>query len=199
MSEPLTTGTIDALIGINNLLQQPDSAIGILTYAQKMHDIEIKESWYEKLGRWEDGLAAFERKQNEDPASIMALVGRMKCLQGLGEWESLSQLAREKWVTVTEDVKRVIAPTAAAASWGLGALDEIEGYISVMKQESTDCSFFKAILSIHRNLFQQAKHFIDKAREQVDVELMTNLNDSYTRAYKHDFKFNTVLLSEYKC
>jgi FKBP12-rapamycin complex-associated protein len=119
----------------------------------------------------------------------MALVGRMKCLQGLGEWEALSQLAREKWESVDDDVKRVIAPTAAAASWGLGYLDEIEEYVSAMKKESADSSFFRAILSIHRNLFPQATLYINKARELVDVELMTNLNDSYTRAYKYDFPY----------
>jgi FKBP12-rapamycin complex-associated protein len=135
-------------------------------------------------------LAAFEKKQTEDPASIMALVGRMKCLQGLGEWEKLSQLAREKWGSVDNDVKQVIAPTAAAASWGLGYLDEIDEYASAMKHDSADCSFFRAILSIHRNLFPQATEYINKARELVDVELMTNLNDSYTRAYKFEFDTN---------
>jgi FKBP12-rapamycin complex-associated protein len=51
ISEPVTN-TIEALISINNQLQQPDSAIGILTYAQQNHDVELKESWYEKLQRW---------------------------------------------------------------------------------------------------------------------------------------------------
>ena len=184
ISEP-QTDTLDALIGINNLLQQPDSAIGILTYAQQVHElIEIKESWYEKLGRWEDGLAAFERKQIEDPSSTSALVGKMKCLQGLGEWEELSNIARDQWFRSSDEVKRLIAPIASAAAWGLGELDEIEIYISVMKQESADSSFFKAILAIHRNLYPQAKQYINKARELVDVELVTNLNDSYNRAYK---------------
>lgn len=155
-----------------------------MTFAQQTHDIEIKESWYEKLGRWEDGLAAFEKKQTEDPTSIMALVGRMKCLQGLGEWEALSRLAREKWEDVDDDVRRVIAPTAAAASWGLGDMDQIEGYVTAMKKESADASFFRGVLAIHRGLYGQAGVYIDKARELVDVELMTNLNDSYTRAYK---------------
>jgi len=46
---------IEALISINNQLQQPEAAIGILLYAQQNHSIELKESWYEKLRRW-DGM-----------------------------------------------------------------------------------------------------------------------------------------------
>src|SRR5262249_7441654 len=46
--------TIETLMSINNLLQQPDAAIGILTYAQRHHDLELRESWYEKLHRYQD-------------------------------------------------------------------------------------------------------------------------------------------------
>ena len=49
--------TIEALISIYNELQQPDAAVGILKHAQQHHAVELKESWYEKLGRWEDALA----------------------------------------------------------------------------------------------------------------------------------------------
>lgn len=60
---------IAALISINNRLQHPEAAIGILRYAQITQDIELKESWYEKLGRWEDALSVYERKQQEDPTN----------------------------------------------------------------------------------------------------------------------------------
>lgn len=40
IGEPMTN-TIEALISINNQLQQPDSAIGILTYAQANHNVEL--------------------------------------------------------------------------------------------------------------------------------------------------------------
>jgi hypothetical protein len=46
------------------------AAVGILEYAQQYHAIELKESWYEKLQRWEDALEAYERRQLEDPTSI---------------------------------------------------------------------------------------------------------------------------------
>lgn len=182
ISEPLTN-TIEALISINNQLQQPDSAIGILTYAQQNHNVELKESWYEKLHRWEDGLAAYERKQLEDINSVDAMLGRMRCLHNLGEWEALAELAQERWSDASSDVKKTIAPLAAAAAWGLAQWDQLEEYSAVLKEDSPDSAFFQAILAIHRNLFPQAMKFIDKTRELLDTELSALIGESYNRAY----------------
>lgn len=182
ISEPMAN-TIEALISINNQLQQPDSAIGILKYAQENHDVELLESWYEKLGRWEDGLAAYERKQLEDPESIEATLGRMRCLHNLGEWDILSTLAQEKWTTSQDDIRKAIAPLGCAASWGLGEWDLMDDYIDAMKQDSPDSAFFRAILALHRNLFPQAQQFIDKTRELLDTELKALVGESYNRAY----------------
>ncbi|KAI8925792.1 armadillo-type protein [Entophlyctis helioformis] len=182
ISEPLTN-TIEALISINNQLQQPDSAIGILTYAQQNHAVELKESWYEKLQRWEDGLAAYERKQAEDPGSVEAMLGRMRCMHNLGEWEGLSDLAQERWAVAKDDVKKSIAPLGAGAAWGLGKWDAMEEYIGMMKKESGERAFFQAILAVHRNLFPQAFQFIQKTRDLLDTELTALMGESYNRAY----------------
>ena len=141
-------------------------------------------SWYEKLQRWEDGLAAYEKKQQEDPLSVEATLGRMRCLHNLGEWEALSQLAQERWPHAKDDVKKTMAPFAAGAAWGLAQWDLMEDYIGMMKQESPDSAFFRAILALHRNLYPQAIQFIDKTRELLDTELMALVGESYNRAYK---------------
>lgn len=182
LSEP-HTHTIESLISINNQLQQPDSAIGILTYAQQNHEVVLKESWYEKLQRWEDGLAAYEKKQVEDPTSVDATLGRMRCLHNLGEWEQLSSLAQERWPTASTEVKKAIAPLAAAAAWGLGEWVPMDEYIMMMKQESPDSAFFRAILALHRNLFPQAIRLIEKTRDLLDTELTALVGESYNRAY----------------
>jgi FKBP12-rapamycin complex-associated protein len=182
ISEPLTN-TIESLISINNQLQQPDSAIGILTYAQKNHDVELKETWYEKLQRWEDGLLAYEKKQQEDPQSLDATLGRMRCLHNLGEWDLLSNLAQERWKDASSEVQKAIAPLAAAGAWGTGDWDVMDEYIGMMKEESPDGAFFKAILSLHRNLYPQARQFIDKTRDLLDTELTATVGESYNRAY----------------
>ncbi|KAI8892612.1 FAT domain-containing protein, partial [Globomyces pollinis-pini] len=182
ISEPLTN-TIESLISINNQLQQPDSAIGILTFAQKNHDVELKETWYEKLQRWDDGLLAYERKQIEDPTSLDATLGRMRCLHNLGEWEQLSQLAQERWLNATPEVRKAIAPLASAAAWGMGEWNDMDDYISMMKEDSPDGAFFKAILSLHRNLFPQAAKYINRTRDLLDTELTALVGESYNRAY----------------
>lgn len=178
--------TIEALISINTQLQQPDSAVGILTHVQQDHDVSLKETWYEKLQRWDDGLAAYDRKLVQDPSSVDATLGRMRCLHNLGEWETLAQLAHERWESSPIDVKKQIAPLAAAASWCLGHWDPMDEYISMMKQESPDSAFFRAILALHRNLFPQAILFIEKTRDLLDTELTALVGESYNRAYKYD-------------
>eukprot|EP01138_Halocafeteria_seosinensis_P014561 gb/GECG01014866.1/.p1 GENE.gb/GECG01014866.1/~~gb/GECG01014866.1/.p1 ORF type:complete len:3652 (+),score=422.49 gb/GECG01014866.1/:1-10956(+) len=96
---------VESLIGINNQLEQPEAAIGILKYTQAQAAVgdrdtmgklgigvhtapdvnqntdaesryfswgllEIKETWYEKLGRWEDALEAYNRKFAENYSTI---------------------------------------------------------------------------------------------------------------------------------
>jgi FKBP12-rapamycin complex-associated protein len=183
MAKPLTN-TIESLISINNQLQQPDAAIGILKYAQQQHNVELKESWYEKLQRWEDALAAYEKRANEDPSSFDVTLGIMRCLHALGDWEALSALCQQKWSDSNEDAKRSIAPLAAAASWGLKEWDLMDQYINVIKSDSVDGAFFRAILALHRNNFDMAKNLIEKTRDLLDAELTALVGESYNRSYK---------------
>jgi hypothetical protein len=53
---------VEAIIAINNKLQLPEAAMGVLVYAQAHLRLEIKEGWYEKLGQWENALDAYRRK-----------------------------------------------------------------------------------------------------------------------------------------
>ncbi|OLL26279.1 Phosphatidylinositol 3-kinase tor2 [Neolecta irregularis DAH-3] len=182
ITEP-TTSTIENLIAVNNHLQQFDAAIGTLTYAQQHHNLELKESWYERLHRWEDALVAYERRAQEDPSSTDAVLGKMRCLHALGEWDLLSQLAQEKWLLATPDVKRSIAQLAVAAAWGLGNWDKVDDYISVIKQDSPDCAFFRAILALHQEEFVSASSYIATARNLLDTELTALVGESYNRAY----------------
>jgi FKBP12-rapamycin complex-associated protein len=183
ISEP-STNTIEALISINNQLQQPDAAVGILKYAQQHHDLELKETWYERLQRWEDALAAYERKQQEDPSSFEITLGRMRCLQALGEWEMLSALAQERWPRANASMRSAIAPLAAAAAWGTGQWELMNEYIAAMKQSSPDRTFFCAVLALYRNKFSVAEEYIAKTRDLLDTELTALVSESYSRAYR---------------
>jgi FKBP12-rapamycin complex-associated protein len=193
LSEP-SAQTIEELIRINNSLQQPDVSVGILIHAHQVHDLELKEEWYIELERWEDALAAFERKQQEFPDSFDVALGRMRCLHALGEWESLAQLAQQNWTRASHDLKRKIAPLAAAASWGLAQWESMDHYIAVLKHDSADRAWFRAILSIHRGQFHKAQSHINKARDLLDTELTTLVGESYNRAY--DAVVRIQMLSE---
>ncbi|KAL3477332.1 armadillo-type protein [Aspergillus californicus] len=177
-----TSSAIEALITINNQLQQSDTAIGILRKAQAYHDVELKETWFEKLQRWDEALAAYKRREKTDPDSFSITMGKMRCLHALGEWKDLLGLAQEKWNQASPEHRRAIAPLAAAAAWGRGQWELMDSYLGVIK-ESPDRSFFGAILAIHRNQFDEANIYIEKARNGLDTELSALLGESYNRAY----------------
>lgn len=179
-----STSSVEALISINNQLQQQDAAVGILRKAGSYADVEMKETWFEKLNRWDEALASYQKKAAEEPYSFQITMGKMRCLHALGEWDILSSLAEDKWArAVTDGHQRQIAPLAAAASWGLGQWELMDKYLGAMKLDSPDRSFFGAILSIHRNQFDDAQLHIEKARDGLDTELSALLAESYTRAY----------------
>ncbi|KAF2167776.1 hypothetical protein M409DRAFT_21926 [Zasmidium cellare ATCC 36951] len=178
---------VEALISINNQLQQTDAAFGILRKAQGYNDVELKETWFEKLQRWEDALIAYQQREEQEggpqSASFEVVMGKMRCLHALGEWDTLSSMAQDKWQSSTPENKRHLAPLAAAAAWGMGQWDIMDDYLSVMKPNTPDRSFFGAILAIHRNHFEEAHANIARARDGLDTELSALLGESYTRAY----------------
>lgn len=174
---------VEALISINNHLQQTDAAFGILRKAQGQHQVEMKESWFEKLQRWEDALQAYQKREREDPHNFEVVKGKMHCLHALGNWDVLSSLAQEKWLTASSENRKDIAPLAATAAWGMGQWDLMDTYLSVMRPKSPDHSFFGAIIRIHRNQFSEAAQYIAQARKGLEEELRTVLGESYMRAY----------------
>ncbi|CAO3647953.1 unnamed protein product [Mucor fragilis] len=174
---------VEMLMSINNLLQQPDAAMGILTFAQDSLGLERRVSWFEKLHRYQDALDAYEAQQLENPNSMEITLGRMRCLHALGEWDQLSALAQEKWIHAPLDNRKSMAPFAAAAAWGQGQWEQMEEYIALLKTESPDRTFFRAILAMHRNRYTEAEKFIDKTRDLLDTELTALLGESYNRAY----------------
>ncbi|KAH9825549.1 TOR1 phosphatidylinositol 3-kinase [Teratosphaeria destructans] len=180
-----SASAVEALISINNQLQQTDAAFGILRKAQGYNDVDLKETWFEKLQRWEEALMAYQRREQEEGANagFEVVMGKMRCLHALGEWDTLSAIAQDKWMNANGDHRKAIAPLAAAAAWGMGQWEVMDTYLSVMKPASPDRSFFGAILSIHRNQFDEAHAHISKARDGLDTELSALLGESYTRAY----------------
>lgn len=106
--------TIESLVRISNQLQQPDAAIGILVHAQNKHVVQLKESWYEKLQRWDDALLSYKKRVVESPESSEAMFGIMRCKHALGDWEGLFRMCKEKWLISDLHTKKSVAPLAAA-------------------------------------------------------------------------------------
>ena len=185
---------IESLIDINTKLRQSDAAFGALTYAREHMNITHHEEWYEKLHRWEEALVAYDRRAQTDPDSMEAAFGRMRCLHALGEWEHLSEVVQHKWVNAGPEDRRQMAPLAAAAAWSLGQWDLMDEFISAMRSDSSERSFFRAILYVHGSQRAQAIKQIARARDSLDQELTTLISESYTRAY--DLMVRTQMLSE---
>ncbi|KKY24120.1 putative phosphatidylinositol 3-kinase tor2 [Phaeomoniella chlamydospora] len=175
--------SIEALISINNHLQQSDAAIGILRKASGFRDVEVREAWYEKLERWEEALAAYNARDKQDPGNFEIAMGRMRCLHALGEWQMLEDTARAQWRVSSQEQRKYLAALAASAAWGRGKWESMDEYLMVMKKESPDRAFFGAILALHRNQFDAAAQFIDQTREGLETELSAVIGESYNRAY----------------
>lgn len=184
-----SSGAVEALIVINNQLQQSDAAIGILRKAQLYKEgIQLRETWFEKLERWEEALAFYNKREREVPADqpipVEIVMGKMRCLHALGEWDALANLTGSTWANSAPEVQRMIAPLATAAAWGLGKWDSMDNYLSSLKRNSPDRSFFGAILALHRNQFREAIACVEQAREGLDTELSALVSESYNRAYQ---------------
>ncbi|KAG5654196.1 hypothetical protein H0H81_006229 [Sphagnurus paluster] len=174
---------IESLISINTRLQQHDAAWGTLLTAREQYDVTKHEEWYERLGRWQEALMAYERKAEIDPNDQDIQIGRMKCLHALGEWDHLAAQVEQTWANATHEYRREIAPMAAAAAWSLHEWDLMDDYITTMKADSPDRAFYRAILSVHQNQFPKALVQIAKARDLLDPELSSFVGEGYGRSY----------------
>ena len=185
---------VELLIDINTKLQQSDAAFGALTYAREHMHITHHEEWYEKLHRWEEALAAYDRRAKEHPENLETVFGQMRCLHALGEWEHLTELVQEKWPLANADGRRKMAPLAAAAAWSFGQWDMMDEFIAAMRPDSSERSFYRAVLAVHRSQRVQTKRLIARARDALDHELTALISESYGRAY--DLMVRTQMLSE---
>jgi FKBP12-rapamycin complex-associated protein len=147
--------TVEALISLNNQLGQPSAAIGILKYAQTNHQVELKESWYEKLHNWEEALAAYEAKQKES-RDTENLMGQIRSLHALGEWDSLYKISDTTWDTAEDKLRSVIAPYASAAAWNCSNWVGMEKFVDIIPETTIEGGFYRAILDIHNDNYSSA-------------------------------------------
>ncbi|XP_059653076.1 serine/threonine-protein kinase TOR-like isoform X1 [Cornus florida] len=196
---------VEALIHINSQLHQHKAAVGILTYAQQNLDVQLKESWYEKLQRWDDALKAYTAKasQSSSPHLVLdATLGRMRCLAALARWEELNNLCKEYWAPAVPAARLEMAPMAASAAWNMGEWDQMSEYVSRLDDGdetklrvlgntaatgdgSSNGTFFRAVLLVRRGKYDEAREFVERARKCLATELAALVLESYERAYSN--------------
>ncbi|KAF6172500.1 hypothetical protein GIB67_007013 [Kingdonia uniflora] len=196
---------VEALIHINNQLHQHEAAVGILTYAQQNLDVQLKESWYEKLQRWDDALKAYTVKASlaSSPHSILdATLGRMRCLAALARWEELNNICKEYWTPAEPAARLEMAPMAASAAWNMGEWDQMSEYVSRLDDGdetrlrvlgntaatgdgSSNGTFFRAVLLVRRGKYDEARDYVERARKCLATELAALVLESYDRAYSN--------------
>lgn len=192
-SEP-TKNVLESLISINIKLGQSESAAGLLEYAQELYGPEIQERWYEKLHDWPNALKKYEQKLQYSPSDNELTLGRMRCLEALGEWEDLQKVAKEEWQRAESTFKQKMARMASAAAWALRDWESMEEYSCMIPRDTYDGAFYRSVLALHMDQFQLAQQCIDKARDIVDTELTAMAGESYSRAY--GAMVNVQMLSE---
>ncbi|CAK9144986.1 unnamed protein product [Ilex paraguariensis] len=196
---------VEALIHINNQLHQHEAAVGILTYAQQHLDVQLKESWYEKLQRWDDALKAYTAKASQASSPHVALdatLGRMRCLAALARWEELNNLCKEYWTPAEPAARLEMAPMAANAAWNMGEWDQMAEYVSRLDDGdetklrllgntaatgdgSSNGAFFRAVLLVRRGKYDEAREYVERARKCLATELAALVLESYERAYSN--------------
>ncbi|MCJ1297117.1 phosphatidylinositol kinase- protein kinase tor1, partial [Xylographa carneopallida] len=178
---------MEGLIGIHNQLGQPDSAVGVLEWGKRELAVEVRESWYEKLGHWREALEAYEVRglEVEGTGATEAAVGRMRCLRQLCEWERLDVLAGDvfRW-SEEESVRREIAPLAAQAAWMRGKWADMARYLACMEEGRIETDFLHAVLAVEKDDWPAASLYIERTRESLDSELSALVSESYPRAYR---------------
>ena len=206
--QELPESCVEALISIYNQLNQPDAAVGVLANAQQELQVELKESWYEKLQQWDEALEAYRKKQansaKNSAAALEAALGCLRCLAALAEWEELSKLCRDIWLNADVALRRELAPTAAHAAWHMGQWNEMADYVSMIESNNNLSSinststpgvtgpmvnvaatstFLHAVLKIHNGEIEQGLMHIEQSRELLATELTARVGESYERAY----------------
>ncbi|KAL3515383.1 hypothetical protein ACH5RR_022285 [Cinchona calisaya] len=196
---------VEALIHINSQLHQHEAAVGILTYAQQHLGVQLKESWYEKLQRWDDALKAYTAKASQSSNLHLALdatLGRMRCLAALARWEDLNNLCKDFWTPAEPAARLEMAPMATSAAWNMGEWDQMAEYVSRLDDGdetklrilgntaatgdgSSNGTFFRAVLLVRRGKYDEAREYVERARKCLATELAALVLESYDRAYSN--------------
>lgn len=179
---------MEALIHINNKLQQKEAAEGLLERVMAKREagdanLKVQIRWYEKLHNWEKALNLYDEKLSVDADNMEAYMGELRCFEALGEWVKLYKTVSRRWPKMSDEEKFKAARLAAAAAWGMNEWDSMANYVSFLPENTQDGAFYRAVLNIHKGDYNLSRVYIDQARSLLDSELTAVAGESYQRAY----------------
>ena len=145
----------------------------------------MRERWYEKLHEWDKALEAYKRKESScaGPIDPQILLGQMRCVEALGEWSELHSLSRTHWDTVNDETRQRMARMSCNAAWGKKDWSSMLDAAKLLPRDSQDGAFYRAVLSVHNQEYENAQKLIDLTKDMLDTELTALSAESYQRAY----------------
>lgn len=174
---------LEQIIRISVTLQQPELANGIVEYTKRVDYLELQESWYEPLKRWDDAIMQYSAREREDGGhgDPSIVLGLMRCYNALGEWHPLYQLAEKyRSLRLYDDLPYL----GAMASWGLGKWPKIHLFLGMMDEKSLDRRYFEAVLAVHDGRYEESQKLVDASHNlSLDQNIAGDLKQSYVHAY----------------
>ncbi|KAI9501402.1 phosphatidylinositol kinase- protein kinase tor1 [Coemansia sp. RSA 1358] len=181
--------TIEKLIELNQNLDLHDSAIGMLNHVRnEQPDIEESVEWYLRLQRWDEALAIYQRQEAENGPSHINLNGQIRCLFEMSDWETLIPMYDRIWRGNDHQLQLASANIGMSMAWAMGDIDRMEFYLSTLPNMSKDKSFCRALLSVYHNKFDEAIEHINDARNEMEMDLVSHITESYSRGYSQVFR-----------
>ncbi|KAJ6345692.1 hypothetical protein OIU78_008366 [Salix suchowensis] len=124
----------------------------------------------------------------------------MRCLAQLARWEELNNLCKEYWTPAEPSARLEMAPMAAHAAWNMGEWDQMAEYVSRLDDGdetklrglgnttasgdgNSNGTFFRAVLLVRKEKYDEAGEYIERARKCLATELAALVLESYERAY----------------
>ena len=179
---------IETLIHINNQLHYSDAAVGVLRYSRKYYaDVtDVMDELYEKLGRWEEALEAYESKQFNRPLETELTMGRIRCLNALGESEVVLRVIRQAEDKLEDSGQgEAVAVYGAKAAFDLGDWELLRKYVGSASTSAAEISFYQAALYIHEGAYEKAENLISETRSAISRILAPIISEGYARIYSH--------------
>ena len=189
--------TFELLIELYYEVKLPESAIGLLKLAKKNNNdngsiFTDDYCWYIKLHKYNEALNIIKKLiDNDDNKKNNKEIKRdiIICLEGLCDWEEL--------LNQNENIDNLEYDfILAKASLNMSEWDLLKQYTNEISKKSNidkdsllkddnffDYNLYNAITFIHENNFNEAKNFIEKAKNDIFSKIKSLLLESFVRGY----------------